>query len=117
MELVNPSIPDPNPSATSSANPSPRELAQKVWTEALTIMKTRLSNHTYSAWFLPIQPLHFEGRKLQLQIPSQFFYDWIEEHHYSLLVEALTQATSFEVTIEYSIKPEERALYPDENQI
>src|SRR5262249_46241349 len=111
MELVNPFAAGDDTSGQVPRIPGSREIAQKIWSDPLTIVKWGLSNHTYTAWFVPIQPVQFEEKKLLLQIPSQFFYDWIEEHHYSLLVEALTQVTGVEVTIEYAIKAEERALY------
>jgi chromosomal replication initiator protein len=81
---------------------------EKIWSDCLKIIKGRVNNQSYKAWFEPIVPLRLEGKKFYIEVPSQFFYEWIEEHYYSLLTEALTQVTRIEIEIGYSINAEER---------
>ncbi len=56
-----------------------------------------------------------EGKKFYIQVPSQFFYEWVEEHYYSLLNEALTQVTRNEIEIDYSIYIEDRDSEEEKN--
>ena len=37
----------------------------------------------------PIQPIKLKGSTLNIQVPSKFFYEWIEEHYIKLLKTAL----------------------------
>lgn len=88
--------------------PAVRFSVQDIWSDCLLNIKGRVTNLTFKTWFEPIVPLHYENDLISLQVPSQFFSEWLEEHHYSLLNEVLAQATRREVTIDYSIRPEER---------
>lgn len=80
---------------------------EQIWLACLNIIKARVNSQSYKTWFEPIIPLKFEDKRFYVQVPSQFFYEWIEEHYYSLLNEALTQVTRNEIEIDYSIHTEE----------
>jgi chromosomal replication initiator protein len=83
-----------------------------IWSECLQNIRTRVNNQNFKTWFEPITPLKFERNVLYLEVPSQFFSEWLEEHYYSLLNEVVTQSMRKEVSIEYVINSEERALMP-----
>jgi len=74
-----------------------------IWSKCLETIRTRVNNQSFKAWFEPIVPLHLDNNKFTLKVPSQFFYDWLEEHYYSLIIEVLTQITGVEMTIDYNI--------------
>jgi chromosomal replication initiator protein len=40
---------------------------------------------SYNTWFLPIKPLQLSNNTLKVEIPSHFFWEWIDEH-YNLLI-------------------------------
>lgn len=82
--------------------------SESVWGKCLQIIRGRVNNQNYKAWFEPIRPINLESNNFTIQVPSQFFQDWIEEHHYSLLTEAITQVVGASVELNYIIKPEER---------
>src|SRR5437899_8434895 len=83
-----------------------------IWSECLQNIRKRVNNQNFKTWFEPITPLKFESNVLYLEVPSQFFSEWLEEHYYSLLNEVVTQSMRKEVSIEYVINSEERALMP-----
>lgn len=56
------------------------ERYQQLWNECLSIIKDNLTEAQYNTWFSPIVPVEFNGRDLILQIPSQFFYEYLEEN-------------------------------------
>ncbi len=99
--------PEPDP-ITGRVDQSP--LHEKTWNQCLKLIEARVNSQSYNAWFKPIIPLRMTDRKLVIQVPSQFFADWLEEHHYSLLNEALTQVIGSEIGIDYEIVAEERDL-------
>lgn len=80
----------------------------KIWRDCLSIVRGRVNNQSFKTWFEPIIPLRIEHEKFIIQVPSQFFYEWLEEHHYSLINEALTKTIGSEMTLEYVVVPEDR---------
>ncbi len=60
-------------------------LASQTWERCLTIIKDQVSSLSYKTWFQPIVPLRLNEKDLTVQVPSQFFYDWLEEHYNTLI--------------------------------
>lgn len=75
----------------------------QVWTNCLTIIKDNVSEQAYKTWFDPIKPIKLENNVLTIQVPSQFFYEWLEEHFVNLLKKTLTKELGAEGRLEYSI--------------
>ncbi|MBA4849251.1 chromosomal replication initiator protein DnaA [Emticicia sp. BO119] len=74
-----------------------------VWQNCLKIIRDSISEQSYKTWFEPIIPGKLEGKKLTIQVPSQFFYEWLEENYVQLLRKALDYAIGREGMLEYSI--------------
>jgi chromosomal replication initiator protein len=56
-----------------------------IWKECLQLIKKDVSNITYNTWFLPIKPFELDGSTLKIQVPNNFFIEWIEEHYNTLI--------------------------------
>jgi chromosomal replication initiator protein len=54
--------------------------ANLVWKNCLTRIKENVTLMTYNTWFLPIRPVSFNDNNLKVQLPNQFFWEWIDEH-------------------------------------
>jgi chromosomal replication initiator protein len=85
---------------------------EKTWNQCLKLIEGRVNSQSYNTWFKPIIPLRMTETNFVIQVPSQFFSDWLDEHHYSLLNEALTRVTGLEIEVDYEIVAEERDLRP-----
>ncbi len=59
--------------------------ASGIWKSCLIKIKENVTLMTYNTWFLPIKPLQLLNNTLQIEIPSHFFWEWIDEH-YNLLI-------------------------------
>jgi chromosomal replication initiator protein len=57
----------------------------ELWERCLAIIKDNIPETTYKTWFVPVIPLKYENRILTLQVPSQFFYEFIEDKFIDLL--------------------------------
>ncbi|KAA6334272.1 Chromosomal replication initiator protein DnaA [termite gut metagenome] len=57
----------------------------ELWERCLAIIKDNIPGTTYNTWFIPIVPLKYENKTLTLQVPSQFFYEFIEDKFIDLL--------------------------------
>ena len=57
-----------------------------VWARCLEVIGDNISTQAFKTWFAPIKPVKLEGDVLTIQVPSQFFYEWLEEHYVLSLI-------------------------------
>lgn len=74
-----------------------------VWNNCLQIIKDNIPAQSFKTWFDPIQALRLEGNILTIQVPSLFFYEWLEEHYVSLLRKTVKKQLGEEGRLEYNI--------------
>ena len=74
-----------------------------VWESCLKIIIDNISIQAYKVWFEPIIPTKLENNILTLQVPSHFFYEWLEQHYIQLLKKVIKKEIGPEATLEYSI--------------
>ncbi len=75
----------------------------EVWDNCLQIIKDNIHYQSFKTWFEPIIPLKIDNNVLTIQVPSQFFYEWLEEHYISLLKKTIKKELGIEGRLEYSI--------------
>ncbi len=75
----------------------------KIWENCLAIIKDNVSLQAYKTWFEPIKAQKYEKDVLTIQVPSQFFYEWLEEHYIGLLKKIIKRELGEEGRLEYSI--------------
>ncbi len=76
---------------------------EKIWQNCLDIIKDNVNQQSYKTWFDPIRPVKLNGSVLTIQVPSQFFYEWLEEHYIDLLKKTINKELGPEGRLEYSI--------------
>ena len=77
--------------------------AIEAWDECLEIIKDNISYQKFKSWFEPIKPIKIEDGTLTIQVPSQFWYEWLEEHYYTMLRSTLAKVLGPDGKLEYSI--------------
>lgn len=77
--------------------------SQSVWAKCLNIIKDNVSEQSFKTWFEPIKPVKLEGKILTIEVPSQFFYEWLEEHYIVLLKKSIRLQLGTDSRLEYSI--------------
>lgn len=75
----------------------------QVWARCLEVISDNISSQAYKTWFAPIKPVKLEESVLTIQVPSQFFYEWLEEHYVSLLRKTVRKELGADAKLEYSI--------------
>ena len=76
---------------------------EEVWHVCLSVIKDNVNLQSYKTWFEPIKPLRIKDSVLTIQVPSQFFYEWLEEHYITLLKKVIKKELGPEGKLEYSI--------------
>ena len=80
--------------------------AVSVWDECLSFIKDNIKPQAYKTWFEPIKPVKLSGEALTIQVPSKFFYEWLEEHYIKLLRVALVRELGKDAKLIYDVRME-----------
>jgi len=80
--------------------------ATSVWDNCLNFVKDNISDQAYKTWFQPINAVKLNDKALSIQVPSKFFYEWLEEHYVDLLKVALTKEIGKGAKLVYVIRME-----------
>jgi chromosomal replication initiator protein len=86
-----------------------------AWKACLLRIKENVSIMTYNTWFLPIKPVELNDLSLKVQIPSQFFWEWIDEHFNALINRSITEVLGKEAKLTYVIAEDKSPVEAKEN--
>ena len=74
-----------------------------VWNDCLEILRKEVDEQNFTTWFKPIVPLKAADNVLTIQVPSQFFYEWLEENYVPVLKKAVHAVLGPNGKLEYSV--------------
>ena len=74
-----------------------------VWNNCLSVIKDNVSPQSFRTWFQPIKAVKLKNNVLTIQVPSQFFYEWLEQHYIDLLRKTVKKELGQDGKLEYSI--------------
>ena len=80
--------------------------ADLVWNKCLTFIEDNITAQAYKTWFLPIKPVKLSENILSIEVPSKFFYEWLEEHYVKILKTSLQKELGNDARLVYSIRME-----------
>ena len=80
--------------------------ANAIWNECLSFIEDNIQPQAFKTWFEPIKPVKLADNSLSVQVPSKFFYEWLEEHYVKLLKVALTKSLGEGAKLVYIIRME-----------
>ncbi len=74
-----------------------------VWNNCLEIIKDIIPSASFRTWFEPIVPLKLENSILTIQVPSPFFYEYLEEQYIDILRKTLRREIGTDAKLEYNV--------------
>ncbi|MFH6604216.1 chromosomal replication initiator protein DnaA [Maribacter algicola] len=80
--------------------------ANSVWNNCLAFIQDNIQPQAFKTWFEPIKPVKLADNALSIQVPSKFFYEWLEEHYVKILKVALTRELGESAKLVYVIRME-----------
>ncbi|MCH7973503.1 MAG: chromosomal replication initiator protein DnaA [Bacteroidetes bacterium] len=80
--------------------------SDEIWRECLVNIKRNVSQMTYNTWFLPIKPINVNNSTIKVLLPSQFFWEWIDEHYNSLIHSTIKSVIGPDANLTYVIAEE-----------
>jgi chromosomal replication initiator protein len=81
-----------------------------VWNRCLRNIRDNVTVMTYNTWFLPIKPVKLDNSTLKVQLPSQFFWEWIDEHYNTLINKTISEVLGPDGKLAYVISEEKEAV-------
>lgn len=91
--------------------------AETLWARCLEIIRDNVSEQVYKTWFEQIRPQSWNGTLLTLDLPSQFFYEWIEEHYSPLLRKTVQKVLGAKAKLQYQVVVDEGEAEPEQRTI
>lgn len=76
---------------------------KEVWNNCLKIIKDNVPSISFRTWFEPIVPLRLEKNVLTIQVPSPFFYEYLEEKYIEIISKTLRKELGYDAKLEYSV--------------
>lgn len=74
-----------------------------VWNSCLSIIKDNVPPISFKTWFEPIVPVRLTKNILTIQVPSPFFYEYLEEQYIDILRKTLRKEIGPDAKLEYSV--------------
>ena len=98
----------------------------QLWNNCLSVIRDNISEDSFKSWFAPIVPIQYKDKVLTVQIPSQFFYEYLEDKYLDLIQKTLYRVIGEGTILNYRILvesekkteveiPSERKTYVDKN--
>lgn len=82
-------------------------VVQDVWQQCLDKIQKQVTSLGFKTWFQPIIPVKVVDRDITIQVPSQFFYDWVDQHYNALIRETISSVLGEGAKLYYSIATED----------
>jgi len=74
-----------------------------AWDKCLLIIRDNVPSSSYKTWFEPIEPVKLEEKVLTIQVPSAFFYEYLEEQFIDILRKTLRKVLGTGAKLEYNV--------------
>ena len=78
-----------------------------LWEEILEKINGKLPAHAINTWFNPIVPVGLTGNEILLEVPNQFFYEWIDSHYKKEFLELMPKINGVSLRYRFIISTDQ----------
>ena len=75
-----------------------------IWNNCLRFIEQIIEPQKFSTWFKPIRPVSFVGSELTVEVPSEFFRQWLEETYLDVISKSLKRVIGADARLRYQIR-------------
>lgn len=76
-----------------------------LWDRCLESLKKDLNRQSFETWFKPTKASVTENNTLTVQVPNEFFRDWIRDHYQPQIQKALKAVHPVQLEIQFEVEP------------
>ncbi|SVB33035.1 uncharacterized protein METZ01_LOCUS185889, partial [marine metagenome] len=91
-------------------------MPDKTWEKIKTDLGERIPQHAINTWFEPIKPITLSKKELVIEVPNQFFYEWIESHYKQVLRKATESVSKNGLYVRLTVSNKEQQIEEQEEQ-
>ncbi|MCF0185789.1 MAG: chromosomal replication initiator protein DnaA, partial [Bacteroidaceae bacterium] len=76
---------------------------QLSWEHCLNVIRDNISAQQFNTWFAPIRFVSYQDKELTIEVPSQFFCEFLEEHYLDIMRKAIERTFGVDTGLMYNI--------------
>lgn len=76
-----------------------------VWERCLRVFEQLVEPKAFSTWFKPIVPVSMQESTLTVQVPSEFFREYLEEYFLDMIKKVLKREIGTDARLNYRVRP------------
>ena len=76
---------------------------ETVWNNCLQVIRDNVEAESFNNFFVPIKPKKLDHKVLTIEVPSYFYYEWLETHYIDILRKVLRHELGETARLEYEV--------------
>lgn len=85
-----------------------------IWTDVLNYLRSTVPSNAYDTWIKPLRA-RVEGKVLLVAAPNKFFKEWVKEHYFEYIQQALKNTQKDFLQVEFVVEKVEDTSPPLED--
>jgi chromosomal replication initiator protein len=90
---------------------------ETLWSQCLAIVRDNVSDQVFKTWFEKMRPTKWDGTNITLELPSHFFYEWIEQHYSNLLQKTVQRVLGAKAKVQFEVVVDDNAPASDQRTV
>ena len=82
-----------------------QELHIRIWEDCLRIIEQNIEPRKYATWFKPLRAVSVSGSTLTLEVPTDFFREYLDNVYLDLIKKTLKRVIGVDAKLEYLVNP------------
>jgi len=78
-----------------------------IWNNCLLLIKEKINMQSYETWFKPTKGISIENNSLVVQVPNQFFCDWLEEHYINIIAATANKVIGKQINLSFAVQSQD----------
>lgn len=76
-----------------------------VWQSCLRVFEQLVEPQKFNTWFKPIKPVAMQESTLTVQVPSEFFREYLEEYFLDMIKKVIKREIGADAKLNYMVRP------------
>ena len=89
---------------------------KRVWQTVKKSIKTEIPSHAFNTWITPIKPVALNVDELILEVPNQFFYEWLNAHYKETIKRKAFDGKGEPLNVKYTVSTEPKKYINQVNE-
>src|ERR1700742_320982 len=80
-----------------------KSTCETLWEDVLSALKPQMNDESYELWFKPVKPVTMDSGKFVLQVPNNFFLDWLRNHYQQTIEQLLKDRAGQVLAVDFQV--------------